>query len=373
MPMVEAGHLRDAQGFGDLDALKQEIIAEVESKLAESLWRRGQCEIRKLQQEEEMLVSAVDRLQEQQEVMRKESREMQAALAQVTANFELVVHQMREAFRLMPQPPGAHAAKDTDCGRWTPQQSPTMSDCPPGLESLEATPPAAVLSLANALLPVNTLPVAPPCTRLQLAEILSQQEDADRPSIHSSQPSTPRQSGKVETLRVMLIKDPGFTTLGMDVRRIQPGLLCVDGIDAHGLVGVHNVRQSTTQTRILEGDRIREINGVKEDTELMLAECKSKQQLMIVLERRVNSSRHEKATTLGRDESTSVARQPASQLRPDAEAFVPCSPLELEDRMLGMSAGHSMALLSSPPDMNTFHHDFRSLPLHNLSNLQHAH
>lgn len=255
----------------------------------------------------------------------------------------------------MPQLSGA---KEAEREARTPQRP----DGPPGLDSQKATP-AAVLSLATALPSVATAAAA--CTRLQLAEILDTQAGADR---LSDQLSTPRQSGEVALLHVTLNKDPGFTTLGMDVKKIHPGLLRVDGIDTHGLVGVHNARQRTTQTRILEGDHIREINGVKENTEFMLAECKSKQQLMITLERVVNVSSPEKEVMSTCNEVTPVAKQRASQMRPDAEAFVPHSPFELEDRLPGLSGQHSLPLLSSPPGMDVSLHDFRSLSLHNLGN-----
>merc|ERR1719162_2644110 len=93
-------------GVLDIQAIKKQIMSEVESKLLEkdeSLWRRGQNEIRKLQQEQDQLMNNVQRLREQQDVMTQESQKMQGALAQVTSKFELVVKEMREALRAMPQ------------------------------------------------------------------------------------------------------------------------------------------------------------------------------------------------------------------------------------------------------------------------------
>merc|ERR1719253_413638 len=81
-------------------------MADLEAKLSqkeESLWRRGQVEIRRLQLEHAQVASSVGTLQERQEAIVKENQKIRGALLEVTSKFETVVKEMREVLRTMPQ------------------------------------------------------------------------------------------------------------------------------------------------------------------------------------------------------------------------------------------------------------------------------
>merc|ERR1719261_627669 len=93
----------------EFEALRNRLMSEIEAKLSqkeESLWRRGQVEIRKLQLETAQVTSCVSKLQERQATLVSENQKMRGALLEVTSKFELVVTEMREALRALPQRSG---------------------------------------------------------------------------------------------------------------------------------------------------------------------------------------------------------------------------------------------------------------------------
>eukprot|EP00933_Yihiella_yeosuensis_P016815 TRINITY_DN14226_c0_g2_i4.p1 TRINITY_DN14226_c0_g2~~TRINITY_DN14226_c0_g2_i4.p1 ORF type:complete len:229 (-),score=70.83 TRINITY_DN14226_c0_g2_i4:28-714(-) len=89
----------------DMEALQAKIQGEIEAKLAQkedSLWRRGQVEIKKLQQEQREVLQAVSTMQEQQAILVTENQLLRGHLAEVTGKFEEVVSKMRTVLRSLP-------------------------------------------------------------------------------------------------------------------------------------------------------------------------------------------------------------------------------------------------------------------------------
>jgi hypothetical protein len=389
-----------AQMSPEIGALKAQIIADIEERLArkeESLWRRGQVEIKRLQQEQEQVKSAVEKLQANQISLVSESQKLRGALVDVTTKFEVVVSEMREVLRALPQAVGrsqlspvpslastatsdvgptlSGGCDDNQGSKPTPggfsgcnesgvgissfsMEETTMTSpdplnlcTPPRLavtqcdESLisggpqsgapsanpVATPSPPVLSLASAL--QSTPPQQSPgtgCKQLNLSECLEQQEvGLPVGALATSQPSTPERctdadSGTVpyeELVCIEIVKEPGFVTLGIEVNE-EDACLMVEGIDLHGLVARHNANQDSDPHRLLVGDRIVEVNGVRQDPGQILIECKAKQHLSITVARYIPGGVATRSANHSRNDS---ANSPPSmrQLRPDAEVFVP--------------------------------------------------
>jgi hypothetical protein len=86
-------------------------------------------------------------------------------------------------------------------------------------------------------------------------------------------------------VKVEVVKEPGFTTLGIEVNEENGTALRVESIDEHGLVGRHNQQQESEDCKILVGDRIVEANGIRNDPNMILHECKVMQQLSFTLSR----------------------------------------------------------------------------------------
>lgn len=402
------------EGTLDIQAIKKQIMHEVESKLMEkdeSLWRRGQAEIRKLQQEQDQLLTNVQRLRDQQDMMTIESQKMQGALAQVTSKFELVVKEMREALRAMPQlqpqlgnhltpspsvastsasdeiqgdeqachpTPGSsmgtpfagfgsvdRAHRPTPLPTWQPQASEGIGAVfeqfdeeasVSGPHRRYRTPPRmplqspAVLSLASALPSVSLPPLTPGMSpgykRLHLADVLGDATAAPAvPPVVANRPSSPPAQGSQspgasagspthghEVLTVVLNKEPGFVTLGIEVNQLETESLRVESVDEHGLVGRHNSQQVEKESQVLVGDRIIEVNGLRQDTARMLSECKVRQQLTLTIERDATHSDplsgiSEAPQTSGEDSakatSGGTSSPRATRLCPNARVFVP--------------------------------------------------
>lgn len=124
-------------------------------------------------------------------------------------------------------------------------------------------------------------------------------------------------------------------TLGIEVNQVDGVSLCVESIDDHGLVGRHNARQDArSESRIQVGDRVIEVNGIRQDPNLMLQECKARQRLTFTISR--DTSRFlvsRKASSDGEgsgpeeDEATVTPKSSpvATRMRPEATVFVPAS------------------------------------------------
>jgi len=421
-----AGAQREALGLAPeaVDALKEEIMAEMEAKLSqkdESLWRRGQVEIRRLQSEQQQINDTISKLQESQAQLVVENQKIRSALLEVTSKFELVVKELRGALRALPQhgrdtrdsptpSVASTSASDVNGGTagkraveltpesgagveqvaawsgeelaapgwpadaacwpavplgWVLPEAPSaepLADgaggaevsafCTPkraaagagnshtestaaALGSSEAPPRGspAVLSLASAL---HSAPAASGLKRLQLAECLP--DAAATPAATGSPPGKTRPGGGLSATpaepaapqppvqapateraagirMVELVKEPGFVTLGVEVNTEGP-FLTVESIDEHGLVGRHNLRQTSEALRVRVGDRIMEANGVSGDPSKMLQECKNRQRIVFGIAL-------EPAGEAPRPAPDEQAEELVSQLRPEAQVFVP--------------------------------------------------
>mmetsp|Transcript_71705 Transcript_71705/g.134101 ORF Transcript_71705/g.134101 Transcript_71705/m.134101 type:complete len:427 (-) Transcript_71705:71-1351(-) len=95
-------------GF-DMEAFKRLMVQEFEAKLEEKeeeLWRRGQVEMRKMQQEQQQMAARMGVLQDREASLMAEMATLRGALLDVTSKFELVVKDMREVLRSMPRNDG---------------------------------------------------------------------------------------------------------------------------------------------------------------------------------------------------------------------------------------------------------------------------
>lgn len=435
-PPIAAMHAQD------LEAIKLGIMAEIEAKLSqkeEQLWKRGQVEIKRLQQEQQQTKEVIGKLQDRQSSLLSENRELRGALVEVASRFEAVVKEVREVLRALPQcgisanattatggeqvpqpspspssastaasdegllrkamfeepTPGGCSSSSTNIGMsaertgvWAtgndllvvptsldvqdtasasqtfctpPRNSLASQDASLGGDSQDVWPPTtaspAVLSLADSLPPVptNSPPPNPSpgtCKLLQLAECLdgNQAIPGTSPCVASSarlpevaQSSTngaakSTATRQIELVSVEIVKEPGFQTLGVEVDQVDGVSLRVESIDEHGLLGRHNARQDgNTAVCVQIGDRIIEVNGVKEDPAQMLNECKVRQRLSFILARCIVTPKVasgvdasvEVAPASDVDNTAKQVPSPSSpiesRLRPEASVFVPAS------------------------------------------------
>eukprot|EP00927_Polykrikos_kofoidii_P073428 TRINITY_DN69467_c0_g1_i1.p1 TRINITY_DN69467_c0_g1~~TRINITY_DN69467_c0_g1_i1.p1 ORF type:complete len:525 (+),score=91.34 TRINITY_DN69467_c0_g1_i1:96-1670(+) len=502
----------DTRGLGgshqlmpEFEAIKIQILGEIEARLGhkdESLWRRGQVEIQKLQREQQQVRSAVDMMQERQASLIAETQKIRGALLDVTSKFELVVSEMRQVLRvqrqhgsrhrspparaLSPSPsvastsaspqsrgrgvhetrsaaptPGASStctpvcatgsadcsvepfAEDSGCGSSSRRQTPRSAHAiavPQELahaldaesmmpqrvaESDEGALSGGVASMLGqeshvlltrcALGPARADATAPTssCDELvRLAQSLGRRVgaipfggSAATEGLPPSPVSFASQQSEPDFVRVELVKEDGFVTLGIEVNQVDGTCLRVEGIDDHGLVARYNSRQENELSMVHVYDCIVDVNGVTREPLRMLQECKTQQRLALVLAREkaalgVGSASGSAATEAPCVEQGSTAlacnmlQEPQdlscvsiserrllkatqdsqkfdvaslllpSRLRPDAQEFVPCYPTEtacnsfvlppgLGRHDLGSSADSS--LLSDP---NGFCGDF---------------
>lgn len=87
------------------DLLHREVMTHVEgvlSKCEESLWRRGQTELRKLQAERAQVTSHLSELQVRQDKLKLEHTSMRGALVDITEKLEFLATEMRDALMLAP-------------------------------------------------------------------------------------------------------------------------------------------------------------------------------------------------------------------------------------------------------------------------------
>jgi len=190
---------------------------------------------------------------------------------------------------------------------------------PPSWRAAVVSSPA-VLSLATVLSSSGPQTPNPPSSALKvnLAECLEKSSPEAmtpaprrRAEIASASPALAQ---KQEMVSLELVKEEGFQTLGIEVNQVE-GSLVVDKIDEHGLVGYWNNRRDSNQSRILTGDRIIEVNGIKQDSKRMLHECKVRQRLSIVLAR---------TRVVSTESPLEVGSPVPRKLRPEAQVFVPC-------------------------------------------------
>lgn len=414
-----------------LETLKVQIMTEIEAKLSqkdESLWKRGQFEIKRLDAQQQEMAATIAQLQESNAQLAVENQKLRHGLLEVTSKFEVVLMEMREALRAMPRrkepndvqvsptpsvastsadakhyaeltPPGSAGAKlaagmaefgwqqpaTPALPSWVLAESPdgycmdgagerpfctpprmgagaanslqeSASTAAPGSSEVHAAPRGAgspaVLSLASALTSAKS--ASSGLKRLQLAECL--QPDAVEGAVGSpARPTRPTEGGPEPAarhatgLRVLeLVKEAGFVTLGMEVNTDGP-FLKVENIDEHGLVGRHNQRQTSEASKVHVGDCIMEANGVRGDPNKMLQECKARQRIVFgisngdaasetplaearspekTIDDKENLHASDGDTAAGADAAAGSAglgraEEPISQLRPEAQVFVP--------------------------------------------------
>lgn len=360
----------------DLEALKIRIMGEIELKLSQkedALWRRGQREIMKLQQEQQQVTGRVNQLQDQHTALMAETTRLQTALYDVTSKFETVVNEMREVLHALPQRKDRHiasptpsvastsasldVAKDVQSSEstretrdfCTPPRGPVLAedialqgDTTGGESRHTMTGSPTVLSLASALPSASaTSAVAtsgsslalPGLKRLHLAECLEQKgcSTATTASVTAgtASPRSPLRHGELAQsvtvglavqspapqldIVVELNKERTFVTLGIEVNQVDSTSLCVESIDEHGLVGRHNARQDSETSQVHVGDRILEVNGIRHDPNRMLQECKEKQRLIFAIARDIMPGAAKDATPSSMDDGVlNGARQQGS-------------------------------------------------------------
>ncbi|CAK9032547.1 unnamed protein product [Durusdinium trenchii] len=312
-----AGHQEPLQTLqtANLEAVQSRIMGEIQAKLfanQEDFWRRGQVEIKRLQQQQNEVVDTLAKMQEQQAELAAEHQRVKGALVEVTSKFEQVVKQMREVIWALP-PHAWQGRSSSPC-----KQAADAADadgkvalCTPPRTSPQdqTTWPApgsspAVLSLASAL-PSDF-------KRLNLAEWIDQVspgKSTETPSLPTRSKRMSLSSQETEEARqfqVEIVKETGFTTLGIEVNQ-EDGALLVDHIDEHGLVGNFNAKEDSAR-QILVGDSIVEVNGIQ-DPEQMLKEIKVSQALLLVL-LRTQVRRDETDAMPGTHESLSLETNP---------------------------------------------------------------
>jgi len=97
---------------GVAEALREEIMADVEARLsqkADSMWKKGQAEFGKLQQDRKEVIASIAELQTSQESLITEQTEMHSALLDIATKMEFVALEMREALRTVGKLEGSSA------------------------------------------------------------------------------------------------------------------------------------------------------------------------------------------------------------------------------------------------------------------------
>jgi len=192
---------------------------------------------------------------------------------------------------------------------------------------------------------------------------------------------------------VELHKQPGFTTLGMEVNEENATAIRVKSVDEDGLVGRHNLAQSSRSSKIHAGDLIVEVNGVSGDPAAMLQECKFQQVLILIVARGSSTGSPVPSTVpsppagnntaafsgsadggeldrvLAEVTSTQhfkeISAPPASwgRLRPDAQVFVPSSTQASDSAPPAESPDSACQVAQAPPSRETLgEHPAFSLP-----------
>eukprot|EP00435_Cladocopium_sp_Y103_P034670 s342_g9.t1 len=234
-------------------------------------------------------------MEEDGEEERSRRGEAGGALVEVTAKFEQVVKQMREVIWALPpqmwqqaqqgKPSGSPRGAEEACGAdlhkepeanqvnqgatfgqlpWQQKtcepDSQEVAVCTPPRTSTQDAPGIATASSPAVLSLASALPssVSPGFKMLNLAEWIPDQASTGKSTQTPSLPTRSKRmslsSGADEhTFQVEIVKEMGFTTLGIEVNQ-EHGALRVEHIDEHGLVGKFNSQGSTK--KIVEGDCI---------------------------------------------------------------------------------------------------------------------
>lgn len=171
---------------------------------------------------------------------------------------------------------------------------------------------------------------------------------------------------QLEFVSVEIVKDPGFVTLGIEVNQVDGASLCIESIDEQGLVGRYNARQDAHSASCVQvGDLVIEVNGIRQDPNLMLQECKERQRLCFTIARdstrthgsgsRKGSSSHGEGSSTEEDASSAKAPSPAARrMRPEATVFVPASHAVQENQNLSAPPLLLPAVVVAPPGFESF-------------------
>lgn len=136
-------------------------------------------------------------------------------------------------------------------------------------------------------------------------------------------------------LKVELVKDPDHNSLGIEAEiDSAEQSLRIEQIDPRGLIGYFNSKQDVDENKVLVGDRISEVNGIRQHPEKMLHECKVRTRLVLTLSRvrgiEAGPGNHAKQIHPASQEALLDLELPKlmgaaepSALRPEAQVFVP--------------------------------------------------
>lgn len=376
---------------GAVDALRAQIMADIEARLdstTHSLWRRGQAEITKLQQERKEVISYINELQTRQEALVAENQGMRTALMQMTEKLEFVALEMREVIRSLPtrhemqraavgQPQKGLLASGT--GEPLPEPTPGSPVTSTWAEAAPCTPPrptdAAVWGAQMGSSPApwssaqKPAPAAEPAVRLSLATALPSVAAAPQSAPPAGQPSKTLQIAEClgrEVVSMELAKEAEAEGLGMDVAVADGFSLSVGAVVEGGPVARHNAQQESAATMVLVGDRIVEVNGIARSSIQMLEECRAKPRLALKLVREPTAPAQEPwagaegattpvgASTLQSSWNAAPPLTPGG-LRAEAPAFVPSAHKESAPVQPptapppGLPSGHMLEGLACDP------------------------
>jgi len=178
------------------------------------------------------------------------------------------------------------------------------SPVPPPVQHPQSSLPSASPLSSASVDPVETWPAAP-------ASLLA-------PASESAEPTM---------VAVVLTKEEGFTTLGIEVKQVE-NTMHVEGIDGYGLVHHHNLSQEDDSHRVCAGDVIVEVNGIKGNPSEMLMQCKVSQRIAFTLLRPTPA-----ASSSNSDLAPAAEASPpglaSRMLRPEAQEFVPAAQTEV--------------------------------------------
>lgn len=207
-------------GLGGLaDALREEIMVDVEAVLAQkadSLWKRGQAELGKMQQDRKEVASSIAELQRRQDLLIDEQTSMHDALLDITTKMEFVAMEMREALRAVGKGDGfaAAAGKLLEEASLSTNSSPLpggMNGSSSSADSPSAVDLASALSVELRLDGVPEIPTFPAAIALPIGLGLGLGADHDTDGMEYS----PARRGPVVRLAEFLPETPAVPALGL--------------------------------------------------------------------------------------------------------------------------------------------------------------
>jgi len=318
-----------------LEAIREVVTQEIDARMAlksDELWSRGKQAMAHLQQQHRdatsQLTSEIVACHERQRVLEAENEMLRQLVQGLTTQLAILV----------PGQNGKPAGDDRE-GSTAQGSSPSLTHDSPEPYAVGTSTPRSD-SLTGQPMMVSGDAPCPGFPRLQMPTTpMSPATPLPPPSdqglqhpppafINSLAPSAPISHGAPTTVAAkahftFTLRKADGVELGLQVsHREFDKAIRVEGIKAEGAIGAWN-RQwacsgSSSEKVVLIGDKIVRINGITNDPQRMLQECKDKQLLKIEIVRG-----HD---TVG--DQTPPEVPPASKtagLRADAVAFVPAS------------------------------------------------